>query len=249
MLGRTHMAIGVLAASTLIPLFAHTPFVTLLGAVQQGTQGLSQPFLNDSSIVLGGLIGGLAPDLDESHSLAARKVEGVTRLVVAGLALVLAIALHLPPLYIGLSVLLAFLVLSGANRARQIGLGVIAVVLLWAGVSAAAPFAGVLCLALWCIGAMLTGHRTFTHSLLGAALFFYAALTLLTPLHMTIAAYGMSVGYLLHLVADIPSGGVPLAWPYPKRVGVHAIRTGGVLDHLIGIAATLMFLCLLIFPA
>ena len=248
MLGRTHMAVGVLAASTLIPLVTHTPHFTLLGGVQQGVQGMPQPILHGAALVLGGLIGGLAPDLDESHSLAARKVEGVTRVVVAGLALVLAVALHVPLLYIGLSALLAFLVVSGADRARKVGLGVIAAVSLWAGVSAAAPIAGALCLALWCVGAMLTSHRTFTHSLAGAALFLIAALTLLAPLHMTMAAYGVAVGYLLHLVADIPSGGVPLVWPYPKRFGVHAIKTGGVTDHLIGAAATLAFLALLIFP-
>ena len=275
MLGRTHMAIGVLAASTLIPLVTHTPHFTLLGGVQQGVQGMPQPILQGVALVLGGLIGGLAPDLDESHSLAARKVEGITRLVVAGLALVLTIALHVPLLYIGLSGLLALLFVSNANRARRVGLCVIAAVALWVGVSAVAPFAGAVSLALWCIGAAFIRrrtssdqqhggranaepnpahatddeHRTFTHSLLGAALFVLAALTLLAPLHMTTAAYGVTVGYLLHLVADIPSGGVPLAWPYPKRFGVHAIKTGGAVDHLIGAAATLLFLALLIFPA
>ncbi|PTX63188.1 inner membrane protein [Melghirimyces profundicolus] len=77
-------------------------------------------------------------------------------------------------------------------------------------------------------------HRSFTHSFLSLAL-----VTWITyqahPLH----AWAMAAGYLSHLLADAcTSGGIPLFWPWKKRMGLKSlgvnIRSGDTFDKITG---------------
>jgi inner membrane protein len=84
------------------------------------------------------------------------------------------------------------------------------------------------------------GHRAITHSLLA-----WALLTFWVGVYfrgnMLMVAFG--IGYLSHLIADaLTVQGVPLLWPiFRRRISflpsAIAIRTGGVVETLVVIAA------------
>lgn len=57
------------------------------------------------------------------------------------------------------------------------------------------------------------GHRGPLHSLLAAAVFAFAALFLLPASLSEAVAAGLGVGYVAHLLCDLPSGRVALLWP------------------------------------
>ncbi|MHB1629784.1 MAG: metal-dependent hydrolase, partial [Bacilli bacterium] len=59
-------------------------------------------------------------------------------------------------------------------------------------------------------------------------------------------AIGFVIGYVLHLIADFVSGGVPLFYPLgKKRLGFRLVRTGGWTDHAVGAGATCVALATL----
>jgi len=79
----------------------------------------------------------------------------------------------------------------------------------------------------------LTGHRTVTHSLAGAAALTLAAAALmkLAGVYSAGLAAAFAAGYLSHLLADcLTKGGVPLFWPAPVRFGLKLIRTGSIAE-------------------
>ncbi|MBE3578958.1 MAG: metal-dependent hydrolase [Caldanaerobacter subterraneus] len=84
-------------------------------------------------------------------------------------------------------------------------------------------------------------HRGFTHSLAGFGLF--ALVLLMSSKTVLLPAL---VGYSTHLAADLltPSG-VPLLYPYNKSFKIPLVRTGSILDILIGLAFGLMFIAVL----
>ncbi|SDW95320.1 inner membrane protein [Marininema mesophilum] len=77
-------------------------------------------------------------------------------------------------------------------------------------------------------------HRSFTHSLL--SLFLVAGITYMAePTYI----WPLVAGYLSHLLADsITAGGIPLFWPWKKRIGTKnigfSIRSGDIVDKLTG---------------
>ena len=71
-------------------------------------------------------------------------------------------------------------------------------------------------------------HRGVTHSLL-CWLLTGAIMWLLLPEY----ALYFAIGYLLHLLADMVTGGVPLLWPKKERVSVFLGHTGGVVDYAV----------------
>lgn len=83
------------------------------------------------------------------------------------------------------------------------------------------------------------GHRTFTHSIAGIG--GAAWLMSLLPIHPAIFS-GVIIGIISHIVLDaITKDGVKLFWPFPIKVGIPLVRTGGPLETFIGIA--LIILC------
>ncbi len=92
------------------------------------------------------------------------------------------------------------------------------------------------------ITSMLTRHRGFTHSLLGAALII-VGMGLIAN-----AGYSLSLvflfGYLSHLFADFFSNsGVPLLWPSKSRFCFpYALQTGGFTEYLLSIILAAMVL-------
>lgn len=82
----------------------------------------------------------------------------------------------------------------------------------------------------------VAGHRGPLHSLAAAAVFAFlvgqawkaAGLGVLAPLAAALVALA---GFLSHLALDaLNPQGVPLFWPFGKRVGVPVARTGSVLE-------------------
>ncbi|MHB1681498.1 MAG: metal-dependent hydrolase [Bacilli bacterium] len=244
MLGRTHMAIGALAAIGASTWLLGAPWIPV-------QHGLLDPtaLVREAEVVGAMMLGSVLPDLDESHALLARKVETGARLAMLLFVGWLVVSHHVvSALSFGTLALVALALFVPADLARKLALGGLSLLALYAGATGSLPIVGAVALAIWAFGAALTPHRTFTHSLPGLVVL---AVGLLDSVPGAVHSLSMAIllGYGLHLAADIPSGGVPLAWPYPKRIGMHAVKTGGAVDHLIGGVATLLFLALFIFPA
>lgn len=74
------------------------------------------------------------------------------------------------------------------------------------------------------------GHRGALHSLVAAA----AAALAVGLAGGPALALAAGAGYLAHLLGDLltPSG-VPLLWPWPGRVRVPLVRTGGLLERYV----------------
>ncbi|WP_207910897.1 metal-dependent hydrolase [Caldanaerobacter subterraneus] len=89
--------------------------------------------------------------------------------------------------------------------------------------------------------AFIGPHRGFTHSLAGFLFFtfilFMSDRTILPP---------ALIGYTTHLATDLftPSG-IPVLYPYNKSFKIPLVRTGSILDILIGLAFGLMFIAVL----
>lgn len=236
MLGRTHMAIGAAAACIAFPVVSHTGGASLFHDV---VMGAPTTMMHAAELIASATIGSIAPDLDESHSLLAQKVELLGRLVLilAILVLIQSIHLHLSPLGWILCGLLTLTLLARANGARRVALLALTAGAVYAGGTGALSLAGGMGLALWCLGAAFTAHRTWTHSALGLACLIPAALWMSS--HGLIDwAEGFLLGYVLHIVADSVSGGVPIFYPLGrKRLGIRLVHTGSWADHGIGAVA------------
>ncbi len=80
------------------------------------------------------------------------------------------------------------------------------------------------------------GHRTLTHSLLGIALFAVLvspAATLSPGLFVALVA-----GYASHLLADaLNPRGVPLLWPVGQPFRLLGVRSGGMAELVVALAA------------
>lgn len=74
----------------------------------------------------------------------------------------------------------------------------------------------------------LLPHRGITHSLL--ALF---AVTSFLPLPL-------ALGYASHLVLDTISGGIPLLWPWRRRIGFRLVASGSTGDTLLGLSSLVL---------
>ena len=243
MLGRTHMAVGMLGAAALVPVVMHG------GIHAELVHHLSLVRLEDVvAVIAGGAVGGLLPDLDHRNSLAARRVEVIGQVVIFATLLYLASFLHLQGLYmaIGAVVSLFSALLCKGELSRKVALFLIAAVCLYlAFIHHMSWLSGIL-FAAWAIGAFSFDHRTFTHSLLGLVTFGVAAVSTMTA-HTEVLAWFLLLGYVLHLVADSISGGIPLLWPFiQERQGVRVVVTGSVMDKMVGFIATLGFLVILI---
>ena len=80
------------------------------------------------------------------------------------------------------------------------------------------------------------GHRTLTHSLLGAALFFMLVSPTAALSPDLFAA--LVAGYVSHLVADaLNTKGVPLLWPagWRFRLLPGGVRSGGMVEVLVAL--------------
>lgn len=120
----------------------------------------------------------------------------------------------------------------------RIGRGIASIVLLGAWYQTRLPLllaAGIAFLVLTFIP-----HRGVTHSFLGMAVAWLGIKALGWP------QVPFLIGYCVHLVEDVltPSG-IPLLYPYQKRMRVPLVRTGSVADRLIGLIGAAAFFMLL----
>lgn len=237
MLGRTHMAIGAAAACLLLPLATNTGHTAVW---QELTLGHGHALIRSAAFVAATIMSSILPDLDESHSLLAQKVEMFGRLLLLLGLIGVIVTLHVHLSWLGWLTwgLFALSLLTNANWARKVALLVLA-----AGALYAASVLGVLSLAggfgltVWCVAAAFSAHRTWTHSLLGFACLIPAGLWL-THHQEGIWADGLLLGYTLHLIADSVAGGIPVLYPLArKRLGIRLVHTGSWVDHAIGALA------------
>ncbi len=252
MLGHTHMAIGAVGSVVAASLVLH---LAHWESLRQVVEGHGQPHLlvAESVLVVSALVGSLLPDLDQPDSLMARKVERVGQVVIvlALLALLFLFHMELSLVAWGFAILLA-MAMGTRGHLRKIGLGLLGVGILGLGIHRDISLTGAVLLVFWTVGALFTPHRTFTHSLFGLVLLTVGlfvvldARTLGYGLPLSVAVWGIFIGYVLHLLADMVSGGESLLWPLRPRQGVHWVKTGGVVDHALGALATLVFLLLVI---
>lgn len=84
-------------------------------------------------------------------------------------------------------------------------------------------------------------HRGITHSLLAVV----ALALLVWHVAPTLLVYIVG-GYVSHLLADMLTvSGIQLFFPFKWRLNLLRLRTGGVVDRLIGLCASVMMLWLL----
>jgi len=252
MLGRTHMSIGAVGSVVASPLLLNTPWETFRQLLNGHWAAMPHVIVTEATIVAASIAGSIIPDLDQADSLMAHKVERIAQAIIFAVLIAAVVLMHMENSISAWAFVLVFGVLSGArnNMNRLIGLGLIGAGLLYLGVHKQIPLTSAIVLAAWILGAMLTKHRTFTHSLPGLLLFGYgivSALQNVHHIHLGLAADGLVMGYALHLAADSIAGGVPLLWPWSTRQGVRLIQTGGAWDHMIGGLAALAFVGFAIF--
>lgn len=87
-------------------------------------------------------------------------------------------------------------------------------------------------------------HRGWMHSLLGLVVFSNLA-ALINPS----LAPGITLGYLLHLIAD-SFNPIGIAWFYPitkKRIHIIGIRSGGIIEYVINLAIIFYITALFLF--
>ena len=250
MLGRTHMAIGGVGAVVAAPLLLHSSWQNMRQQlVGDNWHSFPHILIAQAVIVASTVVGAVLPDLDQRDSLMAHKVEVIGGVPILAVLVAMVFALHQASSLIawGVVVVLGVLFNSQKNVTRIIGLGLVGVGFLYLGWAKHMPMLSAILLAVWLVGAMFTKHRTFTHSLPGLAIFGAGVLMsggALGSLHLAVAAPGFVVGYALHMAADFPAGGIPLLWPWSKRQGLHLVKTGGAVDHLIGGICILGFVAL-----
>jgi membrane-bound metal-dependent hydrolase YbcI (DUF457 family) len=252
MLGRTHIAVGALGAIALYPAILHMPWDTVSRILHSHSTGVTQTIVNEATVVFSAVVGSMLPDLDQPDSLMAHRVERVGQLTVIAVLLASVFLLRLQGSLTAWIFVIALGWLSSTRRnaSRLTGLGVLGLVTVALGLHHDMPVNAALLLAMWVIGAMFTHHRTFTHSLPGLAIFAMGinlGLKGLPFAHLTLAADGLILGYILHLAADAVAGGVPVLWPWRRRLGIRLVRTGSMADHFIGGIATLAFLAFAVF--
>jgi len=244
MLGRTHMAIGAAGGAVLAPVILHMPWVTVHQVVDGHLTSLPHGLVMEAMLVGVAVVGSAIPDLDQRDSLMAHKVERIGQFVLIGLLISLMILFH----WMGSYMTWAFVILVGvlfgvrSNVTRMIGLGVLGALLMSLVLRGNISPVGGLLLTLWIVGAMFTTHRTFTHSGFGSVLFGVGTWMSLAPFHLHVMAVGLMTGYVLHLLADAVSGGIPILYPWTKRQGFRLIRTSSPWDHMIGGLALFAFL-------
>jgi inner membrane protein len=100
---------------------------------------------------------------------------------------------------------------------------------------------GLILYLIYLVLAFIGPHRGFTHSLAGFSIFiiilFVSDKAIILP---------AIIGYCTHLAADLlTSSGIPLLYPYNKSFKIPLVRTGSLLDILIGLAFGLMFMAIL----
>jgi membrane-bound metal-dependent hydrolase YbcI (DUF457 family) len=246
MLGRTHMAIGALGAALIAPIILHTQWETLRQLGNGHLLTMPHTAVAEATVVAAAVAGSIMPDLDQADSLMAHKVERIGQFMIFAILAGVVVMLHLQTSMTMWALVLMFGLLSGArgNIPRILGLGVLAAGLVFLGIHRDIPLTGAILLAVWGVGAMFTVHRTFTHSLLGLAMFGAGAVVTLHSIHgmnLSIVSTGLITGYVLHLMADAFAGGVPLLWPWSTRQGFRFVRTGSARDHMIGGLAVVAF--------
>ncbi len=243
MLGKTHMATGLLVSIVTLPMVEVIRPQAWLSQASHGN------FVNMEMAALWiglGIVGSILPDLDEFHSIGTRKVEAVVRTILILFFLLLTVqhsggftTLSFILLFAGIATLL------GGETARKISMLMMAMacmVLAFLNAKLGTDFlTGMFLLAAWSTVTAFVAHRTFTHSLMGLIVLGWGLGLALLPLHMLLLTYPVVFGYLVHLLADSVSGGIPVLWPLslgePKRLGIRLVKTGGMLDHLVGLAS------------
>ena len=94
----------------------------------------------------------------------------------------------------------------------------------------------------------LTGHRGFTHSLIGSAVLpvIVILIGLLLRLkigYILLAGLGIFIGCLSHLLLDMLSGGVPLLMPFSTdKILISEIKTGGSKEWLFRLCLLLILI-------
>jgi hypothetical protein len=239
MMGRTHMAIGAIGAVAATPFMLHLHWEPMRQLLDSNWNTIPHVVVAQAVLVGASMVGALVPDLDQPDALMARKIEVFFGLPVLVITAVLIVLLHHATSLTawGLAILLTVLFGAAKNTTRIMGLGVLAAGLLYLGWHKQIPLEAAVLLAVWMIGAALSKHRTFTHSLIGVGLFaagINMCVHLLNTLHIGMVAPGFILGYVLHLAADAIAGGVPLLWPWGRRLGLRLVQTGGAVDYMIG---------------
>ena len=238
MLGRTHMGIGAIAAVAATPFILGTRWETLRRLGDGNWGHLPHMLVAQAVLVAAAVVGSLLPDLDQSDSTMSHKIEVIGQGVIMAMLACAVLILHLQTSVTAwvTAILLGWLVGARNNVARKVGLALPGAGILYLAWDKEISLLAAGCLVAWVVGAMLTRHRTFTHSLLGLGLFavgIHGSFHGLTLIHARDAAVGLMLGYALHLVADGVAGGVPLLWPWGQRFGVRLVKTGGGLDHFL----------------
>ncbi|MCL6445466.1 MAG: metal-dependent hydrolase, partial [Alicyclobacillus sp.] len=205
--------------------------------------------IGQAVLAVAAAVGALVPDLDQPDSLMSHEFGFLARIPVFAMLAGLVVALHKQTSVTAwvLMVVLAYVISAQKNFSRIMGLVIAGTGIVYLGSAAAIPLTASLSLAVWIMGAIFTKHRTFTHSIIGFALYAFGveqSMHGLKHIHLGMAVAGLILGYALHLAADIISGGVPLMWPWERRWGVRLVTTGGLLDRWIGKVALLGFVAL-----
>ncbi len=245
MLGKTHMATGLLASIVTLPMVDTVHLKVWFSQASRGN------FVNleIAALWIGlGVVGSILPDLDEFHSIGTRKVEAVVRTILLLFFLFLTEqhgrfnTLSLIVLIVGV------LTLMGGEIARKISMLMLAlgcIVLLIMDAKYGTNFlSGMVLLTVWSIITAFVAHRTFTHSLLGLLVLGAGLGMALTPLHLLLLTYAVVIGYIVHLLADAVSGGVPVFWPLRlgkhTRLGIRLVKSGSAMDHTVGLASLIL---------
>jgi len=252
MLGRTHMAIGALGAVAVYPLMQHTQWEPISHILHSPSSVLPHTIVTEAIIAFTAVVGSIIPDLDQPDSKMAQKVDRIGQIAILAVLLAFVFLLHVEGSVTAWMFVLVFGWLSSTRRntSRLAGLGILGAGMIILGLHHNIPLTAAMLLAIWAVGAMFTHHRTFTHSLLGLAIFGVGvgiALKGFSHLHLILASDGLITGYALHMAADAIAGGVPLIWPWKHRQGIRLVRTGSAVDHVIGTVAALAFIGLAIF--
>ncbi|MCL6446008.1 MAG: metal-dependent hydrolase [Alicyclobacillus sp.] len=239
MMGRTHITTGAIGAVVATPFVLHAHWEPMRQLLDSDWNTIPHAIVTQAVFVGATMVGALVPDLDQPDALMARKIEVFFGLPVLVIAAVLILLLHHGTSLTawGLTILLTVLFGAAKNTTRILGLGVLAAGILYLGWHKQIPLEGSILLAIWMVGAAVSKHRTFTHSIIGAGLFasgINLCTHLLNTLHISMIAPGLVLGYVVHLAGDAMAGGVPLLWPWGQRFGVRLIQTGGAVDYMIG---------------
>ena len=253
MIGKTHLATGLLVSVVALPFwlpnFTVTPIHPWLAIV------LANPEPSLLWITVG-TMASVIPDLDEFHSFATRKAEWIVRAILFLLFFWLCVK-HTGLSALGIAVLFAGIATSlGGNFARKIAMlsisGLCVTLAFVEGFYGTMVIDGLLLLALWSAITAFVAHRTFTHSLFGFLLFAFGVEFSISSFPDHFLLYPLLLGYSIHLLADSISGGIAFFWPLRigkrKRWGTKWVKSGGGLDHTVaalslvatGIAAAML---------